>query len=77
MVVQQWFDVESVRLISPGSRYWTYLSQVLKDGQVTGALVSDACIAALALEYDATVYTNDVDFRRFDIRVEFPLRAGA
>lgn len=73
-VVSQWFDVEAVQLVSPGPNYWHYLSEVVKNGQITGALVSDACIAALALQYDATVVTNDLDFRRFDVRVDFPLR---
>ncbi len=65
--------MDAVRLVSPGPRYIHFLSQVVRSGQVTGSLVSDACIAALALEYDATVVTNDVDFRRFQVRLEFPL----
>jgi uncharacterized protein len=37
-------------------------------------MVSDAHLAALTLEYDATLYTADRDFRRFaGLRVINPL----
>ncbi|HEX7499240.1 MAG TPA: PIN domain-containing protein [Polyangia bacterium] len=37
-------------------------------------MVSDAHLAALAIEHGATLITNDRDFARFgDLRVEYPL----
>jgi predicted nucleic acid-binding protein len=41
---------------------------------LTGPLVSDAHLAALAIEHGATLITSDRDFARFpDLRVEYPL----
>ncbi|MEE8599800.1 PIN domain-containing protein [Euzebya tangerina] len=34
--------------------------------QITGNLVPDAMLAALALEHGLTVYSADTDFARFD-----------
>ena len=40
-----------------------------------GNLVTDAQIAALAIEYDTTVHTVDTNFARFpEVRWENPLR---
>jgi hypothetical protein len=38
---------------------------MLIEGQASGALVSDAEIAALTLEYGGVLYTADRDFARF------------
>jgi predicted nucleic acid-binding protein len=39
---------------------------LLVKSQVTGPLVSDATLAALAIEHGATFCTTDRDFRRFE-----------
>ena len=39
---------------------------------VKGNLVSDAYIAAIAMDYDATVATWDTDFERFPVQVVHP-----
>ena len=65
-IVQSWFAAPAVALIEPGERYWAILSRLLVDSQVRGALVTDATLAALAIEAGATVATSDRDFRRFD-----------
>jgi uncharacterized protein len=45
-------------------------------GQASGPLVSDAHLAALAVEHGATLVTNDRDFARFpDVKVDYPLMA--
>lgn len=42
---------------------------------VNSNLVTDAHIAAIAIEYDAIVHTNDSDFARFlGVHCHFPLR---
>jgi len=57
----------SVRLLSPGNRYWTLLSQLVTAAGARGNLVMDAQIAAVCLEHGATtILTEDRDFRRFD-----------
>ena len=44
---------------------WEVFRQLVVDGQVTGPLVMDAFLAALALENGATLATTDRDFARF------------
>ena len=41
------------------------LRRMVVEGQASGALVSDAEIAALTLEYGGVLYTADRDFARF------------
>ena len=56
----------SVRLLSPGRRYWDILAELIDDGGVAGNLVFDAQIAAVCLEHGArTLLTDDRDFARF------------
>lgn len=64
-IVEEWFSSPTVTLIEPGPRYWPIFRQLLADAKVEGTLVSDAHIAALAIEHDATVCTTDRDFRGF------------
>ncbi len=56
----------SVRLLSPGPRYWTLFGDLVRAGAATGNLVFDAQIAALCLEHGAsTILSEDRDFARF------------
>jgi toxin-antitoxin system PIN domain toxin len=73
-IVGDWFAAPAVRFIDPGPRYWQILRALLIQNDVRGKLVSDAHIAALALENDATLYAADRDFARFaGLRVANPL----
>jgi uncharacterized protein len=74
-IVSSWLAEPVVALIGPGERYWEILRTLLIDAQVTGPLVSDAALAALAIEHGATLMTTDRDFARFrGLRLENPLR---
>lgn len=64
-VVSSWLALPTVSTIDPGERYWDVLRDLLHRGQVTGPLVSDAALAALAIEHGAAVCTTDRDFARF------------
>ena len=64
-IVSSWLDVPVVRVLEPGERYWEILSQLAVEARVTGPLVTDAALAALALEHGASVCTTDKDFLRF------------
>jgi hypothetical protein len=56
----------SVRLLSPGRRYWSIFADLVLDGDVSGNLVFDAQIAAVCLEHGArTLLSDDRDFGRF------------
>jgi len=65
-IVNAWVDRPQVRIPEPGERYWALLQALLLGSQVSGPLVTDAALAALALEQGATLCTTDRDFRRFD-----------
>ena len=74
-IVSSWFDVPVVRLIVAGERHWEILSVLLSEGQVTGPLVTDAALAALAIENGASICTTDRNFARFqDLRIVDPSR---
>lgn len=64
-IVSQWLAAPPVTLLTPGDRYWTILSALLVSAQVVGPLVTDAALAALAMEHGATLCTADRDFARF------------
>jgi len=64
-IVSSWSDCPNVRLLGPGQRHWVYLQRLILAGQVQGALVMDAVLAALALEQGGEIETCDRDFARF------------
>jgi uncharacterized protein len=56
----------SVRVLSPGDRYWALLREAMLDAPARGNLVFDAQIVAVCREYGVnTILTEDRDFRRF------------
>ena len=64
-VVSSWLALPSVAPLDRGDRYWNILRELLTRAQVTGPLVSDAALAALAIEHGAMLCTTDRDFARF------------
>ncbi len=63
--VQSWLDQPCVRLVHPTERHWTVLQELLKEGQALGNLVTDAHLAALAVQHGCTLMSTDGDFARF------------
>jgi hypothetical protein len=63
--VSSWLALPAVSTIDPGERYWGVLRDLLHRAQVTGPLVTDAALAALAIEHGAALCTTDRDFARF------------
>jgi uncharacterized protein len=73
-IVGEWLSIPSVRVYEPGPRFWTILSGLILHSQVRGPLMSDAYLAAIAIEHGLVLCTNDRDFSRFDgLRVFNPL----
>lgn len=57
----------------PGPQHWRLFTDLCRETGARGNVVSDAAIAAVAIEHGATVVTFDRDFRRFPgLRCEFP-----
>jgi uncharacterized protein len=63
--VQSWLDQPCTRLIYPTERHWTVLQPMLIEGQALGNLVSDAHLAALAVQHGCELMSTDRDFARF------------
>ena len=63
--VQEWFQYDHIMPINPGDDHLRYLLQNLQIAAGGPDLVADAHIAAIAMEHQAEVHTNDSDFARF------------
>lgn len=63
--VDAWLSQQNVRIVTPGEDHWRVLRQLIFEGQAFGPLVSDAQIAAVAIENGAVLYSSDRDFARF------------
>jgi uncharacterized protein len=64
-IVDRWLEQPNVRLLAPGDDHWPLLRPMIVEGQATGALVTDAQLAALTIEYGGVLHTTDRDFARF------------
>ena len=64
-IVQEWFARPHVVQINPGAQHFDPFRRNLEAAGVCGNLVTDAHIAAIAMEYQAEVQSNDSDFARF------------
>jgi len=65
-IVGTWLERPNVLVINAAERFWSILREQILDAQVSGPLVTDAALAALAIEQGATLCSTDRDFRRFE-----------
>jgi toxin-antitoxin system PIN domain toxin len=63
--VQSWLDQPCTRVIRPTEQHWTIFKMMLKNGQAVANLVTDAHLAALAIEHGCDLASTDSDFSRF------------
>lgn len=64
-IVSAWLEAAPVTILEPGERHWTILSALLAKAQIRGPAVTDAHLAALAIEHGATLCTADRGFGCF------------
>jgi len=64
-VIDSWLTQASVQILHPGQRHWEIFRRLSVEAGASGNLSTDAHIAALAIEYDALLYSADADFARF------------
>ena len=64
-LVRGWFEFPHITPLNPGAEHLTFMREHLVAVGVGGNLVTDAHIAALAMEYQAEVHSADTDFGRF------------
>lgn len=64
-IVSRLFERPCVVLVEPGEQFWQTFEHLVSEARVSGPLITDASLAALAIEQGAAVCTTDRDFRRF------------
>ncbi|AYY13947.1 PIN domain-containing protein [Actinobacteria bacterium YIM 96077] len=75
--VSDWLDADQSWIPHPGDRHAVILSRLVIDGDLRGNLVTDAHLAALALEHGVGVCSTDSDFARFpELAWHNPARAS-
>jgi len=61
-------------LVAPGERHWDIFERLCREAGARGNLVTDAYLAALAIEFGCELITTDRDFARFPgLRWRHPL----
>jgi toxin-antitoxin system PIN domain toxin len=63
--VASWLDQPCTRVIHATERHWEVFRDMLDRGQGSGNLVTDAHLAALAIEHGCEFCSTDGDFSRF------------
>jgi hypothetical protein len=63
--VRSWLDRPQVQLLHPGVRHMDILDGFARQGLLSSDLATDAHLAALAIEHQAVLCSNDADFERY------------
>jgi len=74
-IVEDWLEPEIAWIPRPGPSHASVLTGLIRTYQLRGNLISDAHLAALAIEHGLTMCSADTDFARFaEVRWINPLR---
>lgn len=63
--VRSWMAQPQAEVVHPGPRHLDLVGRLAAGSGVSGELTTDLHLAALAIEYQAELHSNDTDFRRF------------
>ena len=75
--VMEWLGAPAAWVPVPTPRHAEVFTELVRRYRVTGALVTDAHLAALAMEHGVEVASTDADFSRFrEVRWVDPLSAS-
>ena len=66
-LVDDWLNQPYVEAVSPTARHWDIFRQIMAPLGSAGNLTTDIHLAALAVEYGATLFSTDTDFSRFPL----------
>ena len=73
-LVRSWLQKPNVVALDAGPDHFDHLQECLETAGRSGRFVTDAHLAALALDHDAEIHSADQDFRMFpDVRWHNPL----
>lgn len=64
-IIEDWLDQPGVVPLNPGPLHNRILEGLMREHGIVGSLVTDAVLAALAMEYGASLASTDQGFRRF------------
>jgi toxin-antitoxin system PIN domain toxin len=64
-MVDSWLEHPNLHWLHPGRRHYALFRSLLAAAGVGGNLVTDAHLAALAIEHQCELHSNDADFARF------------
>ena len=74
--IREWLDQPQVQVLVPGPRHLDVFAGLAKAMGTAGRLTTDLHLAALAIENQAELHSNDTDFGRFPgLRWHNPLRS--
>jgi uncharacterized protein len=77
-LVADWLDAPVAWIPQPGPEYARILGRLITSYEIRGNLVTDAQLAALAMEHGVPVCSTDTDFARFrELRWIDPLEGAA
>ena len=63
--VRSWFERPLVEVLEPGPRHLEIFERLLKSLGVAANLTTNAHLAAIAIEHQCELHSNDADFSRF------------
>ncbi|HEY0553320.1 MAG TPA: type II toxin-antitoxin system VapC family toxin [Thermoanaerobaculia bacterium] len=63
--IRSWLERPQVQILHPGPRHLELLDGLMRGAQASGSLSTDSHLAALAIEHQAELHSNDGDFSRF------------
>ena len=73
--LRSWLEQPQTLILHPGPRHLDLLEDLAARARVTGEMTTDLHLAALAIEHQAELHSNDADFSRFPgLRWLNPLR---
>ena len=64
-IAASWMTRPNVAVVEPGERFWEIFCAQAGEAQISGPLMTDTALAALALKNGAVLCSTDKDFRRF------------
>ncbi len=63
--IRSWLGRPNARILQPGPRHLDLMETLIRDVGISGKLTTDTHLAALAIEHQAELQSNDLDFSRF------------
>ena len=75
--IRAWLGRPQVLILGPGPRHLDLIEDLMAAGHASGQHTTDVHLAALAIEHQAELFSNDSDFSRFPgLRWTDPLRTA-